>query len=164
MSALAEAGLLLVTAISAVTDARTGRIPNVLTLPVLLVALVAHGLGGGAAGGIVSLLGVLVCVLPPLLAFRLGGMGGGDVKLLAAIGALVGPGRGLEVQCLAYVVTTAAAIVVLGRRGRLRRLARAVRRAARKRGTVPREETLVAFRLGVPVFVAAVAIVALERL
>lgn len=72
-------------------DIRTRRIPNALTLFAAVAGLLYHlatsGVGGvqlAAAGWIVGLL-----LLLPL--FALGGMGGGDVKLLAAIGAWLGP-------------------------------------------------------------------------
>jgi Flp pilus assembly protein protease CpaA len=47
--------------------------------------------------------GTCVCAAVPLLMFRLGGMGGGDVKLLAGLGALCGPTHGLQIQWNAYV-------------------------------------------------------------
>jgi prepilin peptidase CpaA len=77
--------------VACVFDVRTRRIPNVLTLSAAVAGLVYHlatsGLGGlqtAAAGWILGLL-----LLLPY--FALGGMGGGDVKLVAALGAWLGP-------------------------------------------------------------------------
>jgi prepilin peptidase CpaA len=82
---------LIVVAIATVTDLRSRRIPNWLVFPFLLLGFVAsiwmhgwRGLGQSAEGMALGLLvfGVL---------FALGGMGAGDVKLFAAIGAWIGP-------------------------------------------------------------------------
>jgi prepilin peptidase CpaA len=73
------------------TDLRARRIPNHLTYPAMLLGLVAntalggwHGLGQSALGWAAGL-GVM------LLPFLLRAMGAGDVKLVAAIGAIKGP-------------------------------------------------------------------------
>jgi prepilin peptidase CpaA len=73
-----------------VEDLRRRRVPNWLTAAGLVGGLGCaawggwHGLGTAAAG---TLVGFLI-----LLPFNLfGGMGGGDVKLMAAYGALLGP-------------------------------------------------------------------------
>src|SRR5690242_1594481 len=67
------------------------RISNRLTGTLLCVGLAIRMLGGGWSGLEQSLLGVMVglgCLLPFYIAR---GMGAGDVKLLAATGALLGP-------------------------------------------------------------------------
>ena len=72
------------------TDLRTSRIPNVLTFGATALAFGFHSLDGGQAlAG--SLVGWLVgfALFVPFAA--LGGRGGGDVKLLAAVGAWLGP-------------------------------------------------------------------------
>jgi prepilin peptidase CpaA len=77
--------------LACVTDVRSRRIPNVLTFGAALVALAVHfalrGPGAVAWGAIGWLLGLLLFL--PVFALR--GLGGGDVKLLAAFGAFVGP-------------------------------------------------------------------------
>lgn len=82
----------LTAAAACVIDVRVRRIPNVLTFGATAVALALRlALGGptalldGAAGWLVG----LVLLLP---FFVLRGLGGGDVKLLAAFGACLGPG------------------------------------------------------------------------
>ena len=80
---------------AAYVDARTGHIPNALTLGPLAVAPLAHALvtavhTHAAALALRSLgfsvLGALLCALLPLAMYRSAGMGGGDVKLFAAVG------------------------------------------------------------------------------
>lgn len=80
----------LTLAVSLYTDLRFKKIPNALTMPVALSALfffnfkglndgVVYVVKGFAGGG---------CLL--LIPFMMGGIGGGDVKLLAALGAWLG--------------------------------------------------------------------------
>lgn len=107
-------GLLIavtLTLVAAISDLRTGKIYNWLTFPVLLAAPPAHLLWGGWSAGLLSLAGLLACGLVFYVLFRLGG-GGGDVKLAAAVGALVGPQRGLEMIVASLV---AAALFALTR-------------------------------------------------
>ncbi len=102
----------VMTAIAAFTDWKTGHIPNWLTLPPLVLGPIVHGLSNGAAGLFGSLLAVAICGAVPLLMFWRGGMAGGDVKLFAAIAAVCGVEVGLEAEFLAFVV---AGIYALGR-------------------------------------------------
>lgn len=91
----------VVLAVATITDLRSRRIPNWLVLPFLAIGLGVsawlhgwHGLGKSAEG---MALGLVVFGVLHLM----GGMGAGDVKLCAAIGAWVGPGQ----LTLALVVT-----------------------------------------------------------
>jgi prepilin peptidase CpaA len=97
---------MVVTLVAAITDMRTGRIPNWLTYPLLVAAPIASGLIGGAEPFLRSLLGVVLCGAVPLLLFMRGAMGGGDVKLFAVLGGILGPAGGVEVQFFAYVAVT----------------------------------------------------------
>jgi len=77
---------------ASVCDLRTRRIPNGLTLTAVVLGLLWHGLSGGERGlSAIWLagLGVAALTLPLWLARALGA---GDVKLLGAVGALMGPG------------------------------------------------------------------------
>ena len=163
--ALPFIALLVLTLVAASTDVRSGLIPNWLTLPVVLVAPAAQLVLGGSSALLSSLLGGLACGVVPACLFRAGAMGGGDVKLLVAIGVLAGPLIGLEVQLIAYNVLVAFAVVVLARRGQLvavlrRSLDLLIRRGEARATSEP--EALENFRLGAPIFVAAVARLALE--
>jgi prepilin peptidase CpaA len=77
---------------AALSDLRTRRIPNILTFGAALLALVAHTSTSGFAGLGWAIAGWFIGVLFFLPIFALGGMGAGDVKLLAALGAWLGPG------------------------------------------------------------------------
>jgi prepilin peptidase CpaA len=72
-------------------DLSTRRIPNLLTFGSALAALVVHGYAAGWSGAGLSLAGWTVGVAFFLPFFAMGGMGAGDVKLLGAVGAWLGP-------------------------------------------------------------------------
>ena len=78
--------------IACVPDLRTRRIPNVLTFGAALAGLVFHTVFEGWGGATTSVLGWLLGVALFFPMFALRGMGAGDVKLLGAVGAWLGPG------------------------------------------------------------------------
>jgi prepilin peptidase CpaA len=98
--------------VAAVSDLATRKIPNIVTIGGVVMGLAAHtaagvvdgGLRGGLRGLAFAVVGAMACGLLPFLGWRKGEMGGGDVKLFAAIGALVGPGVGFNVQALTYAL------------------------------------------------------------
>lgn len=79
-----------VVAVATAIDWNTRRIPNLLTFPVALVALVINGVLGGGIGLGASFAGLLFGLAFFLFLMTLGAMGAGDVKLMAALGALLG--------------------------------------------------------------------------
>ena len=82
--------LFILILISAYFDITKKKIPNFITLPVILWGLLTYTIFDGLAGLRFSGFGFLVGLAVFLIPFILGGMGGGDVKLMAAIGALKG--------------------------------------------------------------------------
>lgn len=86
-------GLALATGVAAcATDVALRRVPNVLTMTASAAAIVLHAATGGWLAGVWSVAGWLAGLALFLPIFLLRGMGGGDVKLLAAFGACLGPG------------------------------------------------------------------------
>lgn len=84
-------GVTVCVSFAAVIDVFTQKIPNWLTLPSMAVGLCLNCWFFGSTGLFSSAQGLLVGFGLLFLVYRLGGMGGGDVKLLAAVGAFVGP-------------------------------------------------------------------------
>ncbi|HSY37242.1 MAG TPA: A24 family peptidase [Acidobacteriaceae bacterium] len=84
---------LIVLAIATFTDLRSCRIPNWLVLPFLVAGVIASGWTNGWHGVGQSLLGI--CLGAVVLGFFcwMGGMGMGDMKLCAAVGAWIGPSQ-----------------------------------------------------------------------
>lgn len=76
---------------AAVFDLRSRRVPNALTFGSAAVAFALHGVVGGWHGLALAVSGWAVGLLLFFPLFVLGGMGAGDVKLLAAVGAWLGP-------------------------------------------------------------------------
>jgi prepilin peptidase CpaA len=81
---------LTIATVGAVKDVRGQRIPNWLTYSGLIAALAVRSALGGWTGLKVGLAGMLLAGGIFFLLFLIGGMGGGDVKLMAAVGAWVG--------------------------------------------------------------------------
>lgn len=100
--------VVLVTAIG--TDLRSSRIPNWLTFSATGFALAGHAWLGGFPGALFSVAGLGTGLGLFLLMYCFGDMGAGDVKLMAAVGALVGPYGALLSGLLAIMVGGAYAV------------------------------------------------------
>jgi prepilin peptidase CpaA len=103
---------LTIASIACVTDLRTRRIPNALTFGAALAGLLYQLATGGIDGLGQAALGWVVGVVFFLLPFALGGLGGGDVKLLGALGAWLGPGDVAWLALYTGVAGGALAVVV----------------------------------------------------
>jgi prepilin peptidase CpaA len=97
-------------ALACVWDIRTRRIPQALTLGGAIAGVVFHLTIGGWAAGLGSLAGWSLGLLIFLAPFALGGLGAGDVKLMAALGAWLGPGA---VVWLAVYTAIAGAVLAI---------------------------------------------------
>ena len=95
------------------TDWHTRRIPNRLTVPALFFGIAVNTLALGWAGVKMSLLGAglgLGLLLPFVL---LRSLGGGDWKLIGALGAFLGPPRLLNVLLITVLTAGLMALVVI---------------------------------------------------
>lgn len=111
---------LLCAGVAAVTDLRSRRIPNWLTGPSFVLGLLLHlAFSGPSQAGWALLAGVIAGSLF-LLLFVAGGMGAGDVKLMAAVGCLVGIGSVRDVLLATVLLGALLAIVLAASRGKLR--------------------------------------------
>jgi prepilin peptidase CpaA len=107
-------------AVAALVDVSTRKVPNVLTFGATAVGL-AFGLAtNGLAGLGWSVAGCAVGVLLFLPLFALRAMGGGDVKLLGAMGAWLGPALVCWVAIYGAIAGGAVAIPLLLFRRRVR--------------------------------------------
>jgi prepilin peptidase CpaA len=79
--------------LACISDLRTRKIPNVLTFSAAGGALLFHLVTGGWAAAGWSAAGLVLGAVLFFPMFALRGMGAGDVKLLAAVGAWLGPGQ-----------------------------------------------------------------------
>jgi len=81
----------LIVGVAAVIDARTREVPHWVVAALLAVAAIHAAWVSGAAGWHRFGTGLLVGLAVPALLYFVGGLGAGDVKLLAALGAMLGP-------------------------------------------------------------------------
>lgn len=130
---------LFVLVLAAAFDAATGRIPNPLTYTAILAGLAINALGLlatalaprvagnwlGAVGPTQAALGLLVFGGFGLLSTALAGMGGGDMKNLAAVGAMLGFSRAAEALLCALAIAVVYSVINLLIRGRLNVVVRA---------------------------------------
>jgi prepilin peptidase CpaA len=114
---------LVVALIGCATDLRTRRIPNVLTFSAATAAVVFHGIDRGLAGVGHSVAGFAVGLVLFLPLFALRGLGGGDVKLLAALGAWIGPGAAVWLALWTALAGGPLALILALSRGYLRKAA-----------------------------------------
>jgi len=97
--------LIILLGICLFTDLKSRKIYNKVLLPVLFLTLVIQIISNGWSGLSSSLLGLFVGFLILLIPYMMKGMGAGDVKLMAVIGAIQGP---------LFIVTTAVYMAVIG--------------------------------------------------
>lgn len=106
-------GLVLVTVlVAAGTDLWNFRIPNALTIPFLISGLLFHAFVGQNLGWAGSLGGILVGTLPFALVYARGGLGAGDLKLLAGVGAWLGPWVTVHVLIISGLMTGIYSLVL----------------------------------------------------
>jgi prepilin peptidase CpaA len=122
--------LLGLLAAASVTDACRHRIPNWLTYGGILAAWALNAAGAGLVAWVgvdrealdrwlgyigidQSLLGFLLCGFVLLLCFVFFRVGGGDVKLMAMLGAFLGPDKGIEAMLWTFVLGACMGLTVL---------------------------------------------------
>jgi len=118
---------LTVAALACISDWRSRRIPNLLTFPAAFAAMACAALVGGMSAVTTSASGWLVGIALFFPFFALGGLGAGDVKLLGAIGAWVGPATVLHVALFSTIAGGVLALVLALRSGYLRTALRNIR-------------------------------------
>ncbi|HVT89919.1 MAG TPA: A24 family peptidase [Tepidisphaeraceae bacterium] len=104
---------------AAVQDVRTRKIRNWLTFTMALSGLLASMLHRGAVAPSQAGLGLLVGFAIPFVLFVLGALGGGDVKLLAGVGAWLGPAGAIQVFAAAAIAGMVIVLVQCTYQGKL---------------------------------------------
>ncbi len=119
--ALALAVTAVAAAAAVTADLRTRRIPNVVTLLTAITGLALAATGESGLSLRASLVGLALGLVLMLPGHFLGATGAGDVKLLAAFGAVLGPRRILAAFLYTVIAGGVLAVVVALRGRRLRR-------------------------------------------
>jgi prepilin peptidase CpaA len=104
-----------------VYDIKWRRIPNWLALTGLLLGAALNGFLFEWAGVKATLLGVGFAFLIYFPLYLLRGMGAGDVKLMMAIGAIVGPGTWFGIFLTTGIIGGLVAVLLLVARRRLQK-------------------------------------------
>ncbi|NQX64668.1 prepilin peptidase [Paenibacillus alba] len=100
--------LLLFVTVACITDIRHSIIPNKLTLCGSIVGVFFHFASEGWKGLLIALVGAAVGFIALILLYFFGALGAGDVKLFAAIGAIMGVT--FVVQSMLYAILCAGLI------------------------------------------------------
>jgi prepilin peptidase CpaA len=99
--------------VAAVIDGKQLKVPNWLTFPMIVSGWVFGTIIGGWYGLGESLLGTVVGLGLLLPAYAIGGMGAGDVKLLAGVGAWVGATTTFYAFCVSAVIGGVIAVAMV---------------------------------------------------
>lgn len=116
--------LCMVLTLAGFIDVRTHRIPNWLTYPTIILGLGLAYFNGGGALLVNHLLGFFAAGLPLLVMFLSGSLGGGDVKLMAGVGAFLGFPLAVNALISAIMVGGLFALLILIWQGRIFGMAR----------------------------------------
>lgn len=109
----------LVAGLGCAIDLKARRIPNWLTFGAALAGVLFQGATGGGAGLMSAIGGWSVGVAVFFLPFALGGLGAGDIKLIAALGAWFGPADAVWLALYTGIAGGVLAVVVALARGYL---------------------------------------------
>jgi prepilin peptidase CpaA len=106
---------------AAIWDLKSRRIPNWLSLAGIVCGIALNSFLYGLTGAKESLEGMATAFVIYFLLYLVRAMGAGDVKLMAAVGAFVGPGNWFMIFLITAVLGGLIALTVLLLRKRLRK-------------------------------------------
>jgi prepilin peptidase CpaA len=112
--------VLIAATVASITDLRAFRIHNALTLPLFVSGLIYHTILDGSAGLLGSFLAAVLSSGLLFLFFLMGGVGAGDVKLMAGVGTWLGMPLAFFVFLAASLGAGVYAIVLILAYGRAR--------------------------------------------
>lgn len=102
-----------------VIDIKSRRIPNELTAGMAVLGMTLAVSGTSGLSGVGSILGICFGLLLMMPGYTLGATGAGDVKLMAGVGAIVGPALVLSAFIFTAIAGGVLALIVAIRRQRL---------------------------------------------
>jgi len=112
--------LTLILLIAVINDLCFRKIPNWLTFPAMVMAIVYHAMARGLEGFLFSVAGVGVGIGLLIIPYLKGGMGAGDPKLMGAVGGVLGPRGVFAAVIVTFLVGGVYAIILLAWHGYLR--------------------------------------------
>lgn len=147
----------LMLVIAAVNDCRRGIVPNRLTYPAIVGGLLLWTIAQGWSGLGDSSLALMAGLIPTALIFFGGALGGGDVKVMAAVGALSASWQvvlGTAVYGLLLAMLMAISIIIqkkLLRQTMVHLLNALLRLASKRRPDLPEDGVKLPFSLALAV-------------
>lgn len=157
--------LCAVVIVAAIIDWRTELTPNWLTLPAILLGLIWGAVGGaleaggsGAMAGLAaSAIGLAAALIPFGMIYAAGGLGGGDVKLMAAVGAIAASWQVvLATTFYAFVAGALMAVFIMVHRGLVKRtfyriFGAAMMKAAKVEAELPTDSPRIPFAVAIAI-------------
>ena len=114
--------VVVASALAALTDVWRFQVYNVLTFPLLAAGLAYHMVTGGWGGLALSLAGITFGLVVFVVPYLMGGMGAGDVKFVAALGAWLGITPMIVVVFIGCLATGLYALALVCATGGFRQL------------------------------------------
>lgn len=105
--------------LSAITDIKWKKIPNVLTFSAMLTGFIVHGFKSGVSGLLYSFEGLGLGLALLIVFYFMGMIGAGDVKLMGAVGSILGPAGAFDAFLFTAIVGGIYALIVLTFNGQL---------------------------------------------
>ena len=112
--------IIILLVVAVIFDLRERRVPNWLTFPFMAGGLAYHLAANGFTGLLFSVQGLALGIALLILFYAAGGMGAGDVKLMGAVGSVLGPVHVLYAFVYSALVGGIYSVVVLYRYSALR--------------------------------------------
>jgi prepilin peptidase CpaA len=100
-------------AIAAITDVWKFKVHNLLTFPLLASGLIYQSLAPGGSGFGLSILGAIFGFAVLLVPYVMGGVGAGDVKFMAGVGAWLGMTDAINVFVIAALAGGVYGVVLM---------------------------------------------------
>jgi prepilin peptidase CpaA len=119
MSTALKVLLIAIVLVAAIYDLRFRRIPNWLNLSGVILGLVVNTVLFGRRGLMLAFFGIVLSLLIYVPLYLIRGMGAGDVKLMAAVGAIAGPWNWFAIFVATALLGGVASLVFVAFKGRL---------------------------------------------
>ena len=113
LSVIVSLFLIVILVLASLFDIKSRRIPNYLSVILVIISLSAYFLAGGIDGLLFSLKGMGLGFIILFVPYLFGAMGAGDVKLMTGVGAALGPGQVLLALLFTSILGGVLAVAII---------------------------------------------------